>query len=280
MERDTKLGYGFLFFGAAMQYLIDAFFKSPLAALIVAIVLAVAGVLFLVSGHLHPSPDRLISGRRKLFTWILVVAVIGGILYEGWNVMKQHGKEGGSHIGTGTATATPSVRAAVPPPAQFPRENRQPEKRGLSPTLPPPVNMYMTKYGTTAQTSQEIVADTAGNVISGTASSDIEAAGYLLMKYAAQYKLVAVCFHWDGREDFKDVAGISKSAVYDIREAPIPIRLDWNKKFVLEVVKNHARQTNYALLLVPNKVRRDSFSSIREALKKGAYILQTGGGPP
>lgn len=90
MERDTKLGYGFLLVGAAMPYLIDRFFHSPLAALIVAIVFFVVGVIFLVLGHLHQLPDHApISSRRRLFTWILGIIVIGGICFQGWKVSNQ-----------------------------------------------------------------------------------------------------------------------------------------------------------------------------------------------
>jgi hypothetical protein len=58
MERATKFGYGFLFVGAALPYLADKLF-GPTAALCVASVALLLGVVFLIAAHHHDkSPIR------------------------------------------------------------------------------------------------------------------------------------------------------------------------------------------------------------------------------
>src|ERR1035441_8912921 len=52
VSRETKFGYGFLFAGVALPYLIDKFFGTVPAA-VFAIVCGIVAIAFLVSGHRH-----------------------------------------------------------------------------------------------------------------------------------------------------------------------------------------------------------------------------------
>ena len=52
MSKETKFGYGFLFAGVGLPYLIEKLF-GPLTALIIAALCTLAGVALLGAGHLH-----------------------------------------------------------------------------------------------------------------------------------------------------------------------------------------------------------------------------------
>ena len=86
MERDSKLGYGFLFVGVSMPYLIEHLF-GPTYALVVTLVCATIGVCFLWAAHNHRLPDQPpISAKRKVCTALLACAVIYTISEAGWHV--------------------------------------------------------------------------------------------------------------------------------------------------------------------------------------------------
>jgi hypothetical protein len=75
MQRDTKLGYGFLLVGAPLLYIVEKLW-GPIVALIFALVILLLGVGFLVSAHSHresETPPR----RRGLMTLIALYATIG-----------------------------------------------------------------------------------------------------------------------------------------------------------------------------------------------------------
>jgi len=97
----------------------------------------------------------------------------------------------------------------------------------------------------------------------------------MLTRFSNDYKLVAVCFHADGREDFKDARGVSKSGKFDIRPGQIEMPIYWNDQFVSELKPTTRGGTNYAVLLVPLNVTTDSFTSIREAISEGAKLLES-----
>jgi multisubunit Na+/H+ antiporter MnhE subunit len=84
------LGYGFLFVGASVPYLIEHLF-GPTSALIVTVVFAIVGVCFLWAGHncrlQDPAP---ISAKRKVFSALLAAAVIFTICNAGWHVYIAH----------------------------------------------------------------------------------------------------------------------------------------------------------------------------------------------
>jgi hypothetical protein len=89
MQRDSKLGYGFLFIGAAMPYLIEHLF-GPITALIATLVCAIVGVIFLWSGHLHREPlDPPMKLVVRIGTTVLAISVIFCICFMGWKVYAQ-----------------------------------------------------------------------------------------------------------------------------------------------------------------------------------------------
>jgi hypothetical protein len=88
MGRDSKLGYGFLFMGVAMPYLIEHFLGATVA-LVATVLCALIGVMFLLSGHTHrDAAEPPITLFRKIVTSILAVAVIVAICLVGWKVHK------------------------------------------------------------------------------------------------------------------------------------------------------------------------------------------------
>jgi hypothetical protein len=91
MPKDQKFGYGFLFVGAGMPYLIDKFF-GPLPAAVVSIILFVVGILFLISAHLHRDKDAPPRGVRYRYAnmvviLLLIVVSMGGII---WAITKHY----------------------------------------------------------------------------------------------------------------------------------------------------------------------------------------------
>ncbi len=112
--------------------------------------------------------------------------------------------------------------------------------------------------------------------IDGIAAGVVKVNGDLLQHFSDRYNLVAICFIWDGKEDFIDSDGISKSAAFDITSGEISMLVPWNEKFIATVEQHGYGQTNYGVLLVPKNVSPDSFSSIRSAQKKGAKLLEHG----
>lgn len=90
MERDSKFGYGFLFMGASVPYLIEHLF-GPTRALIVTVACAVAGVCFLWAGHNHRLRGQPpISSKRKACTALLAIAVIFAIGESSWQIYATH----------------------------------------------------------------------------------------------------------------------------------------------------------------------------------------------
>ena len=93
------------------------------------------------------------------------------------------------------------------------------------------------------------------------------------------FRLAAACFHYYGIGDAKDSPNISKSALYDIVDQPyLDITIPFNQQFEEERKKGHG--SNYALLLVPNGVKMDQFSTIHEAEALGVKMIDTGAGSP
>lgn len=90
MERDSKLGYGFLLLGVSVPYLIERIF-GPQSALVVIVICAVFGVCFLWTGHNHRlSGQPAISLKRKIYTAVLTCAIICTILEAGWHTYRSH----------------------------------------------------------------------------------------------------------------------------------------------------------------------------------------------
>jgi len=90
MSRDAKFGYGFLFLGSALPYLIEKLFGSPLTAAIVTAIFLVIGIAFLVAAHRHGQSLIAHRGLRGkvgivLLTVVLMASVITGIV---WAIMR------------------------------------------------------------------------------------------------------------------------------------------------------------------------------------------------
>jgi hypothetical protein len=74
MQRDSKLGYGFLLVGAGLPFLIDKALGLT-AAIIVSVVCVVSGGSFLVAGHRHSEGET--RPRRKIWELIIIAASLG-----------------------------------------------------------------------------------------------------------------------------------------------------------------------------------------------------------
>jgi hypothetical protein len=92
-------------------------------------------------------------------------------------------------------------------------------------------------------------------------------------------KFMAVAFHYRGDTDIEDVSDLQKSSLYDVRLGVQMIVFHFDDKFAAEWA-NGMKNTNYILLTVPSTVRPDDFSTLRQAITKGAKIIAGGTGPP
>src|SRR3569833_873559 len=69
MERESKLGYGFMVSGCVMAYLLDHLL-GPTAGLIAIPIFAAVGIVFLCLGHLHPAPNgESPTALKRISTW-------------------------------------------------------------------------------------------------------------------------------------------------------------------------------------------------------------------
>jgi hypothetical protein len=103
--------------------------------------------------------------------------------------------------------------------------------------------------------------------------------GRLLISESKRSRLAGVCFHYSGLGDRDDVADLQKSQLYDIRNEDILIVIPFGPKF-MEEMKFGDRGTTYKLLLVPNSISMNQFSTLHEASRLGVKVIGQGGGPP
>jgi hypothetical protein len=95
-SRETKFGYGFLFAGAGLPYLIDKLF-GPIAALIAAALCLLAGIAFLIAGHLdregQPRRSRSVMATIGMFAIIGAAsgALVGSISGAIWSLSRKGG---------------------------------------------------------------------------------------------------------------------------------------------------------------------------------------------
>jgi hypothetical protein len=80
MQRDSKLGYGFLLVGAGLPYLIDKALGLP-AAIIVSVACVVFGGAFLLAGARHKEEEE--RPRKKIWEGLIIVAALGTLVYLG-----------------------------------------------------------------------------------------------------------------------------------------------------------------------------------------------------
>lgn len=92
-------------------------------------------------------------------------------------------------------------------------------------------------------------------------------------------KFLAIAFHYKGDVDFEDVTELQKSALYDVRVGAQVMVFRYDEKFAAEWAAG-LRNTTYILLTVPTNLRPEDFSTIRQAISKGAKIVGGGSGPP
>jgi len=90
MQRDTKLGYGFLLVGLGAAYLLSLF-VGTVTGVVVAIACLLIGIPFLISGHLHSDKTVNQGELRKRTIQIFVpvlelLAVAIGISFVSWSV--------------------------------------------------------------------------------------------------------------------------------------------------------------------------------------------------
>jgi hypothetical protein len=103
--------------------------------------------------------------------------------------------------------------------------------------------------------------------------------GEPLLPYKDDYKIIAIAWHNIGALDDNDVSDLNKSDPHDILEGNINISIIVSDKFLGDLVDG-MHGTDYAGLLIPNKIRTDQFSTIRQAESVGAIVIGRAGGPP
>ena len=105
---------------------------------------------------------------------------------------------------------------------------------------------------------------------SGALSSHILVRGRLLNNFDKQkWKMVGVCFHSARTGDMLDSPNISKSGKYEISDDDVYIKIPWNESFIEDLVGGSST-TQYSLLMVPNGVDLEQFSTLRQAHALGA----------
>ena len=106
----------------------------------------------------------------------------------------------------------------------------------------------------------------------------VNANGNSLLSYSPKYQLVAFCAFPDPLKDPKDIVLFEKSGRYDIRPTTLQIGIKYDVNKFLETMARKERDDgiNFGLLLVPNGMNVDSFSTIRQAQSMGARFLWRG----
>jgi hypothetical protein len=115
----------------------------------------------------------------------------------------------------------------------------------------------------------------AGLVISYAANQStcymrVDGAAVLLNK--SVYRLAIGCFTWDGAEDILDAPNFQVSNLYDIKDSVINMQQDFSEGFKQQGTAKHANAIFIAVLLVPDGVERNQFSTLRQARKLKVLI--------
>jgi hypothetical protein len=116
-----------------------------------------------------------------------------------------------------------------------------------------------------------------GGIVYG--QTRIHVDGDAIISYKDDYKLAAVGLHYFGTTDINDVSDLNKTDLYDITPGDLTLVIVWSSKFLEELNRVHGG-TNYASMLVPNKVGMNQFSTIRQAESMGVIIIGLASGPP
>ena len=103
--------------------------------------------------------------------------------------------------------------------------------------------------------------------------------GHLFADLATTHKLIGLVVQYDGLQDIRDTVGLQKSKTYEIRDAELNIVVRVDDDF-MRAVNRGVRQTSYALLVVPNGVTEQDFTTMRAAMNLGVIVAWTGTGAP
>lgn len=144
----------------------------------------------------------------------------------------------------------------------------------------PPDRNYAQSWGQ-ADLNMSVIRTPSGPpfTIVGETGSKVIVDGRMLTKWADDYRVMVVCFHYTGAVDADDVENLSKSQAFDITGGSINILIPWSSAFI-EEVRTGRPGTNYKILLIPLGLPITAFETLREAKKKGAMLVQTMHGPP
>jgi hypothetical protein len=117
-SRETKFGYGFLFAGAGLPYLVDKLL-GPIAALVVAALCLLIGIGFLVAGHLDNKGSRHQRGVMETIGMFTLIgassgALIGSISGAIW--IMAHKTQNGSSQNSETTALAPALTSSPPRP--------------------------------------------------------------------------------------------------------------------------------------------------------------------
>ena len=108
---------------------------------------------------------------------------------------------------------------------------------------------------------------------------EVDVNGGLYQSCKSKYKVVAMCFRWNGVGDVLDAEGLQKSDAITIRSERISILIQTDSKFYESVMRDSGC-TDYAVILVPNEVNTTMFSTLRQAYALGAQKVWYGSGSP
>jgi|SRR5882724_2725792 len=139
MSRETKFGYGFLFVGTGLPYIITELF-GPLSAAIASSVCLVIGIGLLVAGHRHPEEGdaRIHFGKAALVVLLMAVAVVGIV----WALMRHRSEHNQEQEIAYVPTPNPIPTSVVTPPAapfSSPAKKHRPTP---NPQMPTPTRPY------------------------------------------------------------------------------------------------------------------------------------------
>jgi hypothetical protein len=92
-------------------------------------------------------------------------------------------------------------------------------------------------------------------------------------------KVIGLAFHYDGRQDVKDTAGLQKSKPYDYDQGRVMMIIDPDQTFRNQRAMR-MRGTNYYVIEVPDGLAPEQFSTLRQAEKLGGKVIFSKGKLP
>ena len=125
-----------------------------------------------------------------------------------------------------------------------------------------PDRMYMTEWGRSKEAPDLIAVKTKGAYFRSHKSS---------------YHLAVVCYPYFGVGDPIDVTDLHKSGLREITDGEIEITAALPR--LVSGTAAVAQRLNFSLLLVPNGVEMNQFSSLRQAFRLGVVQLEIASGP-